>query len=530
MAKKYEYQYVRINDLLLDDENPRFASSVLVQSSVSKVSQSSIVEHLLKYADIQKLAHRINEVHELHGAELITCYRRGDKYVVLEGNRRVCACKLLLDRSLIPEMYKRNFPFISDETKENLESIMVIVYPDRESVQAYLSDRHISGVKKWSALEKNNYYMNLFQTHKDIDTVKHFTSDTVGVIKNCIIKYQFFMEVFKTLQEKHQNIEIEKLDYLPMVDRFMDLLVGNDIDVGLSLQLNENLLKYYAPQSKRKIYKNILIMIGEAFLLRKEKKNCVEGELSKIISTEISNVNKQKKLIQENVRIPGLLALISEYKNSISDDHELESAKDDSDYEKSYIGNGDTTYNSDVLDKGQEDNLNYGLNIDDNNKYVPTLKYRPKKVKREYLCFSKDEASEWNINGDSDFEVKIRSVLFDLAKLSVYDHPYACVMLYRSLLEICTRFVYHRNQSSINRDYDENNLNNSMKYLVNNFLFNNSSGKDIPKIKEAIMSNLKKPDIIQILNLYIHYSNPVDEQILLSTWNSIKFYISACLK
>ena len=83
----------------------------LVQDSAAKVSQTAIINHLLKYADIIKLANRINNVQELHGSEVITCYKRNDDYVVLEGNRRICACKLLLNRSLIPDDYKSNFSF-----------------------------------------------------------------------------------------------------------------------------------------------------------------------------------------------------------------------------------------------------------------------------------------------------------------------------------------------------------------------------------------------------------------------------------
>ena len=137
MARNYEYKEVNIADLILDDENPRFASSVLVQDSAAKVSQTAIINHLLKYADIIKLANRINNVQELHGSEVITCYKRNDDYVVLEGNRRICACKLLLNRSLIPDDYKSNFPFLKDETKDNIERILVIVYPNREAVQAF---------------------------------------------------------------------------------------------------------------------------------------------------------------------------------------------------------------------------------------------------------------------------------------------------------------------------------------------------------------------------------------------------------
>ena len=532
MAKKYVYQNVNIGDLILDDENPRFASSILVQSNTSKVSQSSIIEHLLKYADIQKLAKRINEVHELHGAELVTCYKQENKLVVLEGNRRICACKLLLDRSLIPEEYKRSFPFIADETKANLESIMVIVYPDRESIQAYLSDRHISGVKKWSALEKNNYYMNLFQSYGTIEEVQKHTSDSISTIRKCIIKYQFFMEVFNTLKTIYSNIEIEKLDYLPMVDRFMDLLVGTDPDVGLSLQIDSVSLKFCVPANKKNLYEEILIKIGEAFLLRKDKNNCGDNELSKIISTEISSIEKQKNLILDDARIPGLINLINKYKNITEEDNNLENDPVNHDDKNTSNENNNDSSNADQTTNEDDQESDSKSNIQEFEKYIPKIKYRPQKSTREFLCFSKDEAKNWNISGDSNYEEKIRSLLSDLATLSVYDHPYACALLYRSLLETCTRFVYYRYSSIIKNKYNENNLKNAMLFLVHNFLFKNVKGqdKDIPKIKETIVANLNGSDIIQILHLYVHFPNPVDEQILLSTWNSMKYYIIACLK
>lgn len=278
MPLEYEYKKVKISDLLLDDENPRFASSKLVNESSNQVTQEAIIAHLLTYADIVKLAHRINKITALHGAELITCYERDDGYVVLEGNRRTCACKLLLNRDLIPDEYKRSFPFVTDMTKENIEQVMVIVYPNRNSVQAYLSDRHINGVKKWTALEKNNYYMNLFEQHREIKKVKEYTSDGLAIIRNCIRKYQFFMDVYDVIKKGYPDLEIEKINYLPMVDRFMDTLVGDDEEIGLHLCLNEETLKYECDPNKLEKYKNILFLVGQAFLTRKEKKFCSEGE------------------------------------------------------------------------------------------------------------------------------------------------------------------------------------------------------------------------------------------------------------
>ena len=315
MPRNYEYKEVAVQDLLLDEENPRFASSILVKESTNKITQEMIIEHLLKYSDVIKLAQRINEVGELHGSEIITCTKKGDKFVVLEGNRRTCACKLLLDRKLIPEQYRNNFPFITEHAKANIKKVMVTLYPNRESVQAYLSDRHIAGVRRWSALEKNNYYMNLFLQYRNVESVKRHTSDSISVVTKSIKKYQFFMDVFNVLKSKYTNLEIEKMDYLPMVDRFMDTLVGNDEEVGLQLEIDNERLQYLCIPEKREIYNKILMKIGEAFLVRKEKKLCEDNELPKVVSSEIYGKKEQKKLILEDIRIPGLHNLIQKYKS-----------------------------------------------------------------------------------------------------------------------------------------------------------------------------------------------------------------------
>lgn len=539
MPRNYEYLEINMSDLILDDENPRFASSMLVKGSSNNVSQEQIIEHLLKYADIVKLANRINEVGELHGSEIVTCYKRGDKYVVLEGNRRTCACKLLLDRKLIPEEYKSNFPFIRQETKENIEQIIVTVYPDRKAVQAFLSDRHISGVKRWSALEKNNYYMNLFETYKDVKEVKKYTSDTLSTVVKSIKKYQFFMNVFSILNTKYKNIEIEKLDYLPMVDRFMETLVGSDDEVGLKLQLDDEKLIYRCKEDKKEVYNEILMRVGEAFLIRREKKFCTESEMSKIVASEIYSILDQKKLILDNIRIPGLMELINQYKNqeeksetsaSVLKQDDSSEKNDNSKQEResnTRDNTGEAGKGTQGEQKDAEEQESLGTEV---GVYTPPIRYKPKKTKIEHLCFSQNEASNFKINTENAYDVKIRCILYDLGNFSVYRHPYTVALLYRTLLEISTKRVYFVAKNKIGREHNENNLVQSMLFITNNFLFNGKSGKDMPKIKEAIKNYLSSPDLIQILNLYIHYADSVDENIILSSWSSMKKYVQYCLE
>ena len=45
---------------------------------------------------------------------------------------------------------------------------------------------------------------------------------------------------------------------------------------------------------KRDVYDKILLKIGEAFLVRKERRLCGDGELSKVVGSEIYGKNDQR--------------------------------------------------------------------------------------------------------------------------------------------------------------------------------------------------------------------------------------------
>lgn len=514
MSLPYKYFQVNINDLLLDVKNPRFASSTLVDHSNRKPKEVDIINHLLKYADIVQLAQSIERSHCLHGSELITCYTDDNgQLIVAEGNRRVCACKLLINPDLIPKEYKSIFPIATKETILNIQSVTINLYPNKESVQSYLSDRHISGVKKWSALEKNNYYMNLFQQYNDINIVKQYTSDSLATVKNSIIKYQFFMQVFNVLNEQGSQLEIEKIDYLPLADRFMGIIVGNDPEVGLNLSLNTTTLSYSCIPEKEKVYKSILSLIGEAFLLRKP-----DDENPRIVGTEVSNNLRRKELIISDVRIPGLYDLIKEYKTS----NGFENTDQDSENTLETTAPNENDSDNNTLNENssyQSTDYNDGPFIPD--KYVPT------KQKQEYLQLTINEAKNFNLS-KSDYDQKILEILRELSTMKVNDKPVACACLFRCLLEECARKSFAKISVSV-KSYNENDLKSNLLYVNNNVIFNSCSDSKLIKIRTSIKDKLKD-GFIDILNLYIHYPNAVDTSYLLDSWQTMKWFVIKCLE
>ena len=507
MALPYKYCVVDTLSLKLDIKNPRFASSTLVDNASKIPEESDVIRHLLKYADISSLASSIERNNCLHGSEMVTGYvNTNGEIVVAEGNRRVCACKLLLDRTLIPADFEEDYPIASQETIENIKSITINLYDSKELIQSYLSDRHISGVKKWSALEKNNYYMNLFQQYGDVHKVKTYTSDSLTVVKTSIKKYQFFMRVFKTLKKKGYQLEIEKIDYLPLVDRFMGILVGDDSDVGLNLILDEDRLVFLCPENKKEIYEEILCLIGEAFLVR-----TTGGNPSRIVGTEINNNNLRKSLILEDRRIPGLYALIKEYKQ-INDEGTVSLQED-------YADDGNNP-NSD------EDNTALSESTD----YIPVSPERfiPSKYKTERLSFTQNEANDFSF-ADEEYDIKIQEIIRELATIKVANDPVACACLYRCLLEMCARRIFAKNIPSNIRTYSESNLCENLNFINNNVIFNGLSGSEWDKKKKAIKDKFGKDGVIDVLNLYIHYPSMVDVTYIVDSWATMKIFVSRCL-
>lgn len=502
MSLPYKYHEVSTLDLCLDIRNPRFASSTLVDNASTLPQEKDVIYHLIKHADIITLAKNIEKLHYLHGSEIVTCYEDDNgNLIVAEGNRRICACKLLLCRDLIPEDYKYDFPVASSETIENIKSIMINLYQNKENVQSYLSDRHIVGVKKWSALEKNNYYMNLYHQYHDINIVKTFTTDSIGKIKKCIIEYRFFIEVFKTLKNNGIILEIEKIDYLPLADRFMDIIVGNDPDVGLSLILDENSYVYMCPDHKREIYNKILLLIGEAFLVRKSTDNP-----PKITGSEVSNKKLRKDLIIQDTRICGLYDLIKKYKEI------------------------DETSNTYTHSSENQAKLTDMKKNEQTKQYTPLIpsKYIPTKHKIEYLGFTEKEAHSFIFSND-EYDIRIKEIIRELSITKLVDKPIACVCLYRCLLETCARRVLKKHVSETSFRYDENNLTANLSYINNNVVFKSMSGSEYDKIRKTIKDRLGKENLIDILNLYIHYPTMVDTTIIANSWNTMKMFIMRCL-
>lgn len=87
---------------------------------------------------------------------------RNEQFVVVEGNRRLAAVKLLLDPSLAP-VRQQTVEKLSQESGFKPEALPVIAFDTRDEILDYLGYRHVTGVKEWDPLAKARYLKQLVE-------------------------------------------------------------------------------------------------------------------------------------------------------------------------------------------------------------------------------------------------------------------------------------------------------------------------------------------------------------------------------
>jgi len=144
---------VRLDQIYLDPNNPRFIGYEWEYIPDDEIDNQTVQEatrrKLVSYFGVRKL--RMNmEVNGYLPIDRIIVRNFGkDRFVVLEGNRRVCAAKLITDLSM-------DGSTISDEVLTSLEMIPCLQYIGDDSKAAWIFQglRHIIGINDWSAFNK----------------------------------------------------------------------------------------------------------------------------------------------------------------------------------------------------------------------------------------------------------------------------------------------------------------------------------------------------------------------------------------
>jgi len=144
-------EFVPVNDLSFDAQNPRLVEYL----EGGQPSQDALLEVLWQNMAVDELAMSIAASGYFPQETLLAADENG-RLVVIEGNRRLAAVKLLLDKGLRNRLKATDMPSISRKQARALESLPVIRTTRKEAWQ-YLGFKHVNGPARWDSYAKAQY-------------------------------------------------------------------------------------------------------------------------------------------------------------------------------------------------------------------------------------------------------------------------------------------------------------------------------------------------------------------------------------
>lgn len=161
--------------LELDIENPRFG--------IRKVgSEEEAIEVLFKQSDLRELWYSIAENGFLQFETLVALRPKnaGEKYVVIEGNRRLAAVKTLLNPDILKRFSNTMPPEITEKVRQTLGALPVNVINERDEADEFIGFRHVNGAKTWGPLAKAKFGLKLYT--KLLDDLELNEQDRVTIL------------------------------------------------------------------------------------------------------------------------------------------------------------------------------------------------------------------------------------------------------------------------------------------------------------------------------------------------------------
>ena len=220
----------KVSSLAFDLRNPRLAEYDLTDGA----TETELIGVLWEAMDVRELVLSIAASGFFRHEPLIVA-REDGKNVVIEGNRRLAAVKLLRDPGLAKELAV-SVPTLAPAEAAALETLPT-VQGTRESAWRYLGFKHVNGPAKWSSYAKSRYVAEVHRKYGvGLDDIAGQIGDTHKTVRRLyrslmVIEQAERMNLFRRSDRARSHFSFSHLytglDY-PGISGFLDLSPDSD--------------------------------------------------------------------------------------------------------------------------------------------------------------------------------------------------------------------------------------------------------------------------------------------------------------
>ncbi|KKZ12933.1 MAG: hypothetical protein TE42_02385 [Candidatus Synechococcus spongiarum SP3] len=160
---------VAVEQLRLDHRNPRLVGEG------KNASQEEMIARLYLSADLGELLQSISANGYMDIEPLIVMpdpQSSDNKFIVLEGNRRLAALRLLREPDLVSKIKKSEnlsipVPPMDENVRDTLNMVSVCHVNSREAARSFIGFKHINGPAKWDAYAKAQFAAEWYKSGRD---------------------------------------------------------------------------------------------------------------------------------------------------------------------------------------------------------------------------------------------------------------------------------------------------------------------------------------------------------------------------
>ena len=181
---------VPVDRLRLDRGNPRLVGEA------ADASDEWIIARLYRSAELDELLQSISANGYLDIEPLIvTCEDAGDGFVVLEGNRRLAALRLLREGDLVEriassEKLRISIPEVTPSARSTFDAVSVYRVASRAHARSFIGFKHINGAAKWDAYAKARFAAEWYKAGQSegvsLDDIARAIGDRHDTIKRMV--------------------------------------------------------------------------------------------------------------------------------------------------------------------------------------------------------------------------------------------------------------------------------------------------------------------------------------------------------
>ncbi|WP_426607239.1 hypothetical protein [Pantoea anthophila] len=472
--------------LQLDTSNPR----LLGYKKQGKLkTEKEIITLMMTRYGVRELVNSIlsNGFYPDEILYAIPCELMPNKRIIVEGNRRLTACKVIRKPSIL-----KGTPFANFINKiqshpnyeyavETIKKLHIVELSSRSEARTYIASKHTKeSIKRWSVYTQGAYYIDLLEEFPDINALRASISNSVpsSRIKGVILFTRITDQILSlpTLSNEEKESLLNDIDNIKTeaIFRLIQRLDFKEEIANISLNKEGDIIV-------RKIgitaYNHVLAKLAR------------DANFTKKLSTRQENDKEIREYLEQ------LKDIVNRFASPLEkfDDHE------DFDDELTLNLEEEDTEEKDDLEKKEDETRDISTTI---TTLKPTVKVVSRKPPNTLL--RKEDFVVTN-------HAKIDDLIYEATTLNVLKHKHSAILLSRTIIQVVLAHIMKNSEQhekymlESKRKHEYLELDSLLNYFCNNLknIFPNEVDESIYKLMRSDLLSYKDTGKL-ISNLVTH--------------------------